>query len=343
MAKHKHNHGFTILEVTIAITLTTAGMILGMMMINNRLRQENFQKGAARFVSIIDDTLNDVATNNWPHVDGWACDLNSKPPTGQTQDGSLDAKDLNFWQDANHQTGDGNCLYVGRVIQFGDEGNYDEEDNTYIVHTIMTHREALIPTYNFDLIASLANNGTNRLHPLGVVEKPSTTPGTPGFSTRETRSWPNGMHVSQVYYDDGEDFDPDTDPTDKVFLRGIAVVQQAGHGLTENDLLLTISGEGQIGLRVVHDRDRTTTGAKNPTSARIGSNAFAESLKRTPGTNNPNPNDKSEIERDFKLPIYMCASDGRGNRVLLTLGGKFGGSLLAESEFDEARIDGHCG
>lgn len=325
MLKANRSRGFTILEVTIAISLLTAGMVLAMVTINNRLRQENFQKGAARFVSVIDDILNDVSTNNWPSVSNFACQLDSND-------------NVDFTPSPGHETGDGDCLYVGKVIQFGENPSTStEEDNTYIVHTIMTHRSALIPTYNFDGIAKL--NNPSRLHPLGVVEKSGS------FSTRDTKSWPNGMHVSQVYYL-ADTTQPPTQPNNKIFLRGIAVVQQSGHGLKENDLLLTVSGEGQVGIRVVRHEDiLTPSGALNPNRPRLSADNFAASLMRTPGFANSNPpapsNDWSAIEHNFNLPIYMCLSDGRGNRLMATLGGSFG-SLLTETEFDENKINDHC-
>ena len=333
MLKADRSRGFTILEVTIAISLLTAGMVLAMITINNRLRQENFQKGAGAFVSVINDILNDVSTNDWPSVSNFACQLDSNGNVG-------------FTSSPGHETGDGECLYVGKVIQLGDEKSFTEEDNTYVVHTIMTHRGALIPIYNFDGIAKL--NDSSRLHPLGVVEKEDPlNPGTFLFSTRDSKSWPNGMHVSQVYYL----FDPSqpaNHPDNKVYLRGIAVVQQSGHGLKENDLLLTVSGEGQVGLRIVRHEDiMTPNGALDPNSIRPTANEFAESLMRTPGQLNslPSPSNTSigwsAIEHNFNLPIYICLSDGRGNQLLATLGGSFG-SLLAEIEFDETKIQAHC-
>ena len=330
MLKHNRKDGFTIIEVSIAIALIMGGMIIAVVAITSRLRQENFYKGAGAFVAIIDDILNDVSTNNWPHVSDWACKL--EPPDNN----------VGFEAAPGHETGDGECLYVGKVIQFGNEKSFAEEDNTYIVHTIMTHRNALVPTYNFDGIAELDN--PNRLHPLGVVEHPAGDGSS--FSTRETKSWPNGMHVSQVYYDSLEDGNFLTAPTntEKVFLRGIAVVQQAGHGLKENDLLLTVSGEGQVGIRVVHDKD-TNTGiplrAKDLNSTRLDGDDFAKSLIRTPMFSHTGTSAISAIEHNFNTPIYICLSDGRGNEVLATLGGG-SSSLLAETEFDETKTQSHC-
>ena len=320
MLKHNRKDGFTIIEVSIAIALIMGGMIVAVAAINSRLRQENFYKGARAFVAIIDDILNDVSTNNWPHVSDWACELKSDGNVG-------------FRNDPGHETGDGECLYVGKVIQFGDEKTFAEEDNTYIVHTIMTHRNALIPTYNFDAIARPNTPSQRRLHPLGVVEGP---PGPPSsFSTRKTKSWPNGMHISQVYY-----LKDSTDDTSKVYLRGIAVVQQSSHGLKENDLLLTVSGEGQVGIRVVHDIDKASR-AMVQASPRLNGDGFANSLKRTPMVSHPNTPATSAIENDFNTPIYICLSDGRGNEVLATLGGS-SGSMLAETEFDGTKIRKRC-
>ena len=316
MLKHNRKDGFTIIEVSIAIALIMGGMIVAVVAINSRLRQENFYKGTTRFGSVLNDILNDVSTNNWPNVDGWECGLDT-------------VGDIKFTSNPSHKTGDGDCLYVGKVIQFGDNGAVVEDDNTYIVHTIMTHRDALIPIYEFDTIAKLASP-LRRLHPLGVLEKTNTPPLPPDFSTRETESWPNGMQIEQVYYLDGPD-----PMTDKVYLQGIAVVQLAGHGLTENDLLLQ-SGAGRVGIRVV--RNKVLSKAKLPSENRPNADDFAESLKRTPKMDRLA---YSDISRDFNLPIHICIGDGRGREALALLGGEFS-SLLVETEFDETKIATHC-
>ena len=325
MLKHNRDNGFTIIEVSIALALILGGMIIAVVAINSRLRQENFYSGASRFGSILNDILNDVSTNNWPHVDDWKCQWSGGsngiefvyvPPTASVK----------------HQTGDGDCLYVGKVIQFGSDPSrtVTEDDGQYVVHTMMTHRSALIPIYEFDGIAELANPG-KRLHPLGVVEKIDPPP--PGFSTRDTKSWPNGMQIEQAYY-----LENPSDPLSKVYLQGIAVVQQSGHGLREVDLLLQ-SGAGRVGIRVVHDRDFAGLGDhKNPGAFRPSADAFAKSLERTPGGN---LSTYSNISHDFNLPIYICIGDGRGREVLGLLGGRFS-SLLVETNFDEAEIGLRC-
>ncbi len=322
MLKHNHDNGFTIIEVSIAIVLIMGGMIVAVTSINSRLRQENFYKGASRFGSVFNDVLNDVSTNNWPHVDDWKCQWSGGhndiefvyiPPTTTIK----------------HQTGDGDCLYVGKVIQLGDEKTVVDDDNTYIVHTVMTHRNALIPVYNFDIIAKLANH-RNRIHPLGVVEKINPPPPAPGFSTRETRSWPNGMQIERVYY-----LEDPMNPNSKVYLQGIAIIQQSGHGLKEKDLLLQ-SGAGRIGVRVV--RKRLLINAKSIGANRPNADSFAESLKRAPGTNSLT---YSDISHDFNLPIYICIGDGRGREAIALLGGR-SSSLLIETEFDETEIDKRC-
>ena len=319
MLKHNRDNGFTIIEVSIAIVLIMGGMIVAVVSINSRLRQENFYKGTSRFGSVLNDVLNDVSTNNWPHIDGWKC---------QWGGGNSDIK---FEPKPGHQTGDGDCLYVGKVIQFGDEGTVVEDDNTYIVHTIMTHRSALIPIYEFDGIVRLDTPPGDRIHPLGVLEKLDTPPDS--FSTRKTKSWPNGMQIEQAYYLDG------STPPDRVYLQGIAVIQQSGHGLKENDLLLQ-SGAGRVGIRVVHDR--TPADAKNSSASRPNADDFAESLRRTPGIDRPtNPGKYSDISHGFNLPIYICIGDGRGREALALLGGHFS-SLLVETNFDETEIGLRC-
>lgn len=314
--------GYTILEATIAITLIMGGMVLGMVVINSRLKQENFYKGVSRFSVVVDDILNDVGTNNWPHVEGWECQLAG---------GGID-----FNQVPGHQPGEGDCLYVGKVIQFGDERTVTEDDGSYIIHTIMTHKNALIPIYSFDNdIAPRASRpgtpgGGNQ--PLATLEKA----GSPGFSARETRSFPNGIQVNQIYY-----LATPGNPADRVYLRGLAIVQVSAHGLKENDLLLQ-SGAGHIGIRVVRDSGTigfppTPAGAGDPNATRPTADAFAGSLQRIrPGTNAG-----SEFDDQFNLPIYICLSDGRGNQALGILGGRFGG-LLVTTEFDESEIALRC-
>ena len=311
MLKLKSNSsGFTIIEITIALALIGGGLVIAMVAINSRLKQENFYKGASRFSSVINDILNDVSTNNWPHVDGWECFLSSNG--------------IDFRTNPQHQTGDGECLYVGKVIQFGDSGKVSEDDGQYIVHTIMAHKNALIPTYNFDKVSLIAGN-----HPLIALEKAPPMPGDPEFSSRRSKFFPNGIQVKQIYYYHN---------SDKVYLRGLAVVQQSAHGLKENDLLLQ-SGAGRVGIRVIRDPDLTVmgVGAKDRDQTRLTADEFAKSLKRP--TVPPNP--ISEFDYNFNLPIYICLGDGRGNQVLGLLGDRFG-ALIVNLEFDEAEVQNKC-
>ena len=317
MLKHNRNNGFTIIEVSIAIALIMGGMIVAVVSINSRLRQENFYKGASRFGSVLNDVFNDVETSNWPHVDEWKCQWPGWPNL------SSNHNDIEFVGQPGHQTGDGDCLYVGKVVQFGDERTVVDDDGTYIIHTIMTHRSALIPIYDFDSIVKPPSTSNPRIHPLGVLEKP----GTPGFSTRETKSWPNGMQVKQVYY-----LEDPSDPISKVYLQGIAAVQQAGHGLKENDILLQTGGSRQVAYRVIHQTP--IADARLPGERRPNSNDFAASLKRTPGTSAGA--NEAAISSNFNLPIYICAGDGRGLEVLALIGGH------VETEFDEDVLQTRC-
>ena len=301
------SRGFTIIEVTIAITLITAGLILGMVAINARLKQENFYKGIGLFTTRVNDIVNDVSTNNWHHVDGWECYL---PTT---------ADNLEFRQKASHQTGEGDCLYIGKVIQFGDDRKVTEDDGQYFVHTILTHKNALIPIYNFDKYIAPLNGSQSQ--PLSTLEWRRT----PGFSGREAGSWQNGIQTNQIYYLDGGQ---------RIYLHGIAIVQLSAHGLTENDLLL-LSGAGHFGIRVIRNQAQP----ENPAQQREGGDAFADSLKRIPWTIAGATT--RVIDSNFSLPIYICLSDGRGNRALGLLGGKFGG-LRIETSFDENQINNSC-
>lgn len=317
MLKSNRSDGFTIIEITIAVTLIMGGLIVAMVAINSRLRQENFYKGATRFGSTLNDILNDVSTGNWPHVDGWACQLDSN-------------QDIEFIQAPGHRTGDGDCLYVGKVIQFGDKTTrkITEDDGAYIVHTVMTHRNALIPIYDFDKI-SQTHSDSDRSSPLATLEKS----GTPGFSSRETKSWPHGMQIEQAYYTRAGGVP--TNIHDRVYLLGIAVVHQSGHGLKENDLLLQL-GAGRVGIRVIPDV--ALPGVQNPNALRPDSDDFAASLKRTPKSSTGT---EREMVHDFSLPIYICFGDGKGRQALGELGGQFG-SFSVDANFDENDVNSHC-
>ena len=312
--------GFTIIEVTIALALMMGGLVVAMTAINNRLRQENFYKGVGRFASNMNDVMNDVSTNNWPHVEGWECEFggNLTPP-------GFPLDDLVFQENPSHQTGEGSCLYIGKAIQFGDSRTVVEDNGQYIIHTIMTHKNALIPIYDFDNEIAPRTPGSGS-KPLTTLE--TNTP--PGFSARDSKFFPNGIQVNQVYY-----LDDPSDPNDRVYLYGLAVVQVSGHGLKYNDLLLQ-SGAGHVGLRVVHDPVSAT--AKSASQNRPSSDAFANSLKRHPKNRNTAGN---EISHNFNLPIYICLGDGRGGQALGILGGQTGG-LLIQTEFDTSEIQIRC-
>lgn len=306
------DRGFTIIEALIVTTLIAAGMAIAMVSISNRLRQENFDKGIGLFTTTVNDVFNDVATNNWQAVDGWECWL---PST---------SVNLEFRQKAGHQTGDGDCLYIGKVIQFGDDRKVTEDDGQYYVHTILTHKNALIPIYNFD--QDIAPLDGNQSQPLATLEKR----GTSGFSGRDSKAWLNGIQVNQAFYYDS------SAPPRKIYIQGLAIVQLAGHGLTDKDLLLQ-SGASHTGIRVV--RNQNAHMPWNPNQLRTNPDNFADSLHRIPW-NNHSGSTKKEID-NFNLPIYICLSDGKGNRALGLIGGGSAG-LLVKPDFDEAEINNHC-
>ena len=318
MLKHNRDNGFTIIEVSIAIALIMGGMIVAVVSINSRLRQENFYKGASRLGSVLNDVFNDIETSNWPHVDGWKCRWPGWPNL------SSNHNDIEFVQQPGHQTGDGDCLYVGKVVQFGDERTVVDDDGTYFVHTIMTHRSALIPIYNFDSIVKPPSTPNPRIHPSGCTGK--TWHARLQYPVKLS-PWPNGMQVKQVYY-----LEDPSDPSTKVYLQGIAAVQQAGHGLKENDILLQTGGSRQVAYRVIHQTP--IADARLPGKGRLNANDFATSLKRTPGISAGA--NEAAISSNFNLPIYICAGDGRGLEVLALIGGH------VETEFDEDVLQTRC-
>jgi Tfp pilus assembly protein FimT len=113
MRRVTDSHGFTIVETLIFLAVSGVMFVSAMLVVGGQQARTEFRQSAGEFQALIDDTANDVATGYYLNNGGRVCGNWAGVPfiwTGTAQQGT--------------QQG---CIMMGRVIQFGHEG-----DNTKV-------------------------------------------------------------------------------------------------------------------------------------------------------------------------------------------------------------------
>ncbi len=105
--------GFTVVEVLIVLAVSSALMIVGLLLINGQQQRTEFTTSINEIKSQIDQVINNVATGNYTKDNTFKC-------TGSSTGPSID-KTTNIVQGENI-----GCTFIGRAIQFSPDGKSKE-------------------------------------------------------------------------------------------------------------------------------------------------------------------------------------------------------------------------
>jgi type II secretory pathway pseudopilin PulG len=114
-----HTQAYTIIEVLIVLAVTGALLVSAIVLVGGQSRKTEFSQAIHDIESQISDTINDVTTGFYPTADNFSCSSTGSGPSLS----SVDAE-----QGTNED-----CIFVGKVMQFGVAGSDGENYNIYSV------------------------------------------------------------------------------------------------------------------------------------------------------------------------------------------------------------------
>ena len=173
--------GFTVIESLIFVTIAGALLTSTVAILYNRQRTIEFNQSVRQFELEVNDLINDIATGNFPVVNGVACQQN------------IGTNELIFVEDTEATPGSNrDCIFMGKVIQFGLETNQPPTpDDSYGIHTLLGSSALQQGSYKGSpYIATLFNNAL---------------PPAPNFDTFESVTLGWSSAIADAYYIDDED------------------------------------------------------------------------------------------------------------------------------------------
>lgn len=112
--------GYTLLEVMIVLAVSGALMVSALAVISGQRQKTEFNQAIRDIDSQIQDVINDVSTGYYANTGNFSCDGSSGRPRLQTA--ASDSSGANR-----------DCIFIGRVMQFGVAGSAGEKFNIFNV------------------------------------------------------------------------------------------------------------------------------------------------------------------------------------------------------------------
>lgn len=162
--------GFTILETMIVLAVTTGLFIAIVAAFSGQQGKTEFTQGAREMESRVLDILNDVATGYYPSGGSYSCSASGAGPVFSTVSGTEQGKN-------------GDCLFLGRVIQF--------DTKQYSVYSVAGQR----------LTASKKEVSTLAEAMPRAIAQTAAASGNP--EATEIVDYPGGMTVKWIKYNNG--------------------------------------------------------------------------------------------------------------------------------------------
>ncbi len=130
MNHYRHTRGgYTIIEVIIVLTVSSALFISALVTYNQQNRRTQFTESVNTFAQNIQDVLNDVETGFYPTTNGFSCSVSG---TG--------APTINTTVSANQGTNT-DCIFVGRAIQFAPNASSSAANKSKMdIYTVVGRR-----------------------------------------------------------------------------------------------------------------------------------------------------------------------------------------------------------
>lgn len=164
--------GFTVIEVLIVLAVTSALFVSAAIMIVGRQNRTAFEQSVRNVQSQIQSAIDEVVVGHYPNKGSFSCAADASGPL--------------ISAGAGEQGTNGDCIFMGKVIQFKVANTDPEEFRTY---TIAGLRKS----------ASTGEEVTSRAEAMPLLIAPSTAnPGIPDRATTEILE--AGLTASSVSY-----------------------------------------------------------------------------------------------------------------------------------------------
>lgn len=109
--------GYTIIEVMIVLTVTSALLISALAVISGQQQKTEFSQAIRDIESQLRDTINDVSTGFYNNTGNFTCSSSGGGPL--------------LAEGANNQGKNEDCIFIGRAVQFAVNGTNGEGFNIY--------------------------------------------------------------------------------------------------------------------------------------------------------------------------------------------------------------------
>ncbi len=169
-----NKNGYTIIEVLIVLAVSSILLVAAIFTLSGQQRKTEFDQAIHDIETQINDTVNDVTTGFYPNTDNFNCDGGGLAPV--------------LTPGSNSQGANKDCIFIGRVMHFGEQGSGGENYNIY---TVVGKRQT----------AGRDVTSFNETHPTAIAKTVSSPPSFP--ESIEKKSLQYGLKVIKMYYTTG--------------------------------------------------------------------------------------------------------------------------------------------
>lgn len=127
MMQDARSKGYTIIEVLVFLAVSGALMASALGLIGGQQRTTQFAQAVREFDSRIKDLINDVSTGFYPNTGDLQCVYD--PDAGGTPGSGIKIMD----EGGTPQGANSDCIFIGRVVQFGVQGRGESSMRIYTV------------------------------------------------------------------------------------------------------------------------------------------------------------------------------------------------------------------
>ena len=233
--------GFTVVESLIFLAVAGGLVATTITMLYNRQKSVEFRQSVKQFEADLNDIINDTATGRFPVVNQVKCSYDQL------------TQEILFEPDSEAAPGrNKSCIFLGKVIQFGDDKSPPEPDDTYGIHTLLGSVLATQGSYRSSpYITTLSNNM------LG-----------PHFDTYDERHLDWFGAIADAYYID--------DRGRVHYIQGIAILYSEFGELYQGNAYFGDFQSGSSRVSIFAIRTGEDDQTPRAGSVRLGSSAFRD-------------------------------------------------------------------
>jgi len=286
------NGGFTIIEVMIFLTVSAFMFASAIGIFRGQQQATQFSQSIRQFDSNLSDVINDTVTGVFPELPDVEC--------------AYAGASLSFSSQRGSNTGENNsCIFLGKVIQFGDGAYADGPDEDYRLHTLIGSNDEETDTFAGAYPSALFNASGSG----------------PTFNTKESFQLQWGTKIKKAYYVDNLG--------NTHYVRGAGVLYSRFGQVNTADGRSFVSGAASVSLYAVKALNSASLSTAN---SRLTDDQFQGSIS----TGNNGGLERSEFEllsAESTTPIIICMEGSGGRTAFIELGSQQG-SITTNTSFE---------